>query len=90
DKLLSDHEKSRNHPDASLTAKGFAKYSSAIDSNSEALAATPKAVKTAVEAAAKDLGDHGKAANPHDQYFQIANLLSEIKAQGPAALAETL
>ncbi|MGT3183219.1 phage tail protein [Yersinia enterocolitica] len=90
DKLLSDHEKSRNHPDASLTAKGFAKYSSAIDSNSEALAATPKAVKTAVEAAAKDLGDHGKAANPHDQYLQIANLLSEIKAQGPAALAETL
>ncbi|HHL2458628.1 TPA: phage tail protein [Yersinia enterocolitica] len=90
DKLLSDHEKSRNPPDASLTAKGFAKYSSAIDSNSEALAATPKAVKTAVEAAAKDLGDHGKAANPHDQYLQIANLLSEIKAQGPAALAETL
>ncbi|MGM7882442.1 phage tail protein [Yersinia enterocolitica] len=90
DKLLADHEKSRNHPDASLTAKGFAKYSSAIDSNSEALAATPKAVKTAVEAAAKDLGDHGKAANPHDQYLQIANLLSEIKAQGPAALAETL
>lgn len=90
DKLLADHEKSRNHPDASLTAKGFAKYSSAIDSNSEALAATPKAVKTAVEAAAKDLGDHGKAANPHDQYLQIANLLSEVVALGPESVARLL
>ncbi|EPP1150837.1 phage tail protein [Yersinia enterocolitica] len=90
DKLLADHEKSRNHPDASLTAKGFAKYSSAIDSNSETLAATSKAVKTAVEAAAKDLGDHGKAANPHDQYLQIANLLSEITDKGTEAVTQTL
>ncbi len=90
DKLLSEHEKSRNHPDASLTAKGFAKYSSAIDSNSETLAATPKAVKTAVETAAKDLGDHGKAANPHDQYLQIANLLSEVVALGPESVARLL
>ncbi|HHX9065633.1 TPA: phage tail protein [Yersinia enterocolitica] len=90
DKLLSEHEKSRNHPDASLTAKGFAKYSSAIDSNSETVAATSKAVKTAVEAAAKDLGDHGKAANPHDQYLQIANLLSEVVALGPESVARLL
>ncbi|EQB9728355.1 phage tail protein [Yersinia enterocolitica] len=90
DKLLSEHEKSRNHPDASKTEKGFVKLSSATTSDSEVLAATPKAVKTVAEAAAKALGDHGKDANPHDQYFQIANLLSEIKAQGPAALAETL
>ncbi|HGK4598713.1 TPA: phage tail protein [Yersinia enterocolitica] len=90
DKLLADHEKSRNHPDASLIAKGFAKYSSAIDSNSEALAATSKAVKTAVETAAKDLGDHGKAVNPHDQYLQIANLLSEVVALGPESVARLL
>ncbi|CCV28397.1 TPA: phage tail protein [Yersinia enterocolitica] len=90
DKLLADHEKSRNHPDASLTAKGFAKYSSATTSDSEVLAATPKAVKTAVETAAKDLGDHGKAANPHDQYLQIANLLSEVVALGPESVARLL
>ncbi|WP_260506451.1 phage tail protein [Yersinia enterocolitica] len=90
DKLLSEHEKSRNHPDASLTAKGFAKYSSAIDSNSETLAATSKAVKAAVEAAAKDLGDHGKAVNPHNQYLQIANLLSEVVALGPESVARLL
>ncbi|HHH1898623.1 TPA: phage tail protein [Yersinia enterocolitica] len=90
DNLLTEHEKSRNHPDASKTEKGFVKLSSATTSDSEVLAATPKAVKTVAEAAAKALGDHGKDANPHDQYFQIANLLSEIKALGPAALAETL
>lgn len=90
DSLLTEHEKSRNHPDASKTEKGFVKLSSATTSDSEVLAATPKAVKTVAEAAAKALGDHGKDANPHDQYFQIANLLSEIKALGPAALAETL
>ncbi|HIE2304019.1 TPA: phage tail protein [Yersinia enterocolitica] len=90
DNQLTEHEKSRNHPDASKTEKGFVKLSSATTSDSEVLAATPKAVKTVAEAAAKALDDHGKDANPHDQYFQIANLLSEIKAQGPAALAETL
>lgn len=90
DNLLTEHEKSRNHPDASKTEKGFVKLSSATTSDSEVLAATPKAIKTVAEAAAKALGDHGKDANPHDQYLQIANLLSEIKAKGPVALAETL
>lgn len=90
DNLLTEHEKSRNHPDASKTEKGFVKLSSATTSDSEVLASTPKAVKIVAEAAAKALGDHSKEANPHDQYLQIANLLSEIKAQGPAALAETL
>ncbi|EHX3369069.1 tail fiber protein [Escherichia coli] len=41
---LKEHEQSRRHPDASLTAKGFVQLSSATNSTSEALAATPKAV----------------------------------------------
>ncbi|MCM2447626.1 phage tail protein [Rahnella sp. CG8] len=45
--LLAAHEKSRNHPDSTLTAKGFVQLSSAVSSTSEALAATPKAVKAA-------------------------------------------
>jgi hypothetical protein len=45
--LLAAHEKSRNHPDGTLTAKGFVQLSSAVSSASEALAATPKAVKAA-------------------------------------------
>lgn len=43
---LKAHEKSRNHPDATTGAKGFVQLSSATDSTSESLAATPKAVKT--------------------------------------------
>ncbi|MEL1256883.1 phage tail protein [Enterobacter hormaechei] len=44
---LKAHEKSRNHPDATTSAKGFVQLSSATDSDSELLAATPKAVKAA-------------------------------------------
>lgn len=51
DEKLADHEQSRRHPDASLTAKGFTQLSSATDSSSETLAATPKAVKAAYDLA---------------------------------------
>ncbi|WP_339057997.1 phage tail protein [Candidatus Regiella endosymbiont of Tuberolachnus salignus] len=51
DNLLSVHEKSRNHPDASKKEKGFVILSSATDSDSETHAATPKAVKTAYQLA---------------------------------------
>jgi phage-related tail fiber protein len=50
DDLLAEHVKSRNHPDASKTERGFVKLSSATDSTSETLAATPKAVKAALDA----------------------------------------
>ncbi|KAB3406144.1 phage tail protein, partial [Escherichia coli] len=45
----AEHEQSRRHPDASLTAKGFTQLSSATNSMSEMLAATPKAVKTVMD-----------------------------------------
>ncbi|EEQ3557051.1 tail fiber protein [Escherichia coli] len=48
---LKEHEQSRRHPDASLIAKGFVQLSSATNSTSEALAATPKAVKAAYDLA---------------------------------------
>ncbi|EBA0094867.1 phage tail protein [Salmonella enterica subsp. enterica serovar Schwarzengrund] len=51
DDKLAEHEQSRRHPDATLTAKGFTQLSSATDSESEALAATPKAVKAAYDLA---------------------------------------
>lgn len=47
DDKLAEHERSRRHPDATLSEKGFTQLSSATDSTSEGLAATPKAVKTA-------------------------------------------
>ncbi|EGJ4495368.1 phage tail protein [Escherichia coli] len=51
DDKLKEHEQSRRHPDASLTAKGFVQLSSATNSVSETLAATPKAVKAAYDLA---------------------------------------
>ncbi|NDK73969.1 phage tail protein [Escherichia coli] len=51
DDKISEHEQSRRHPDASLTAKGFVQLSSTTNSTSETLAATPKAVKAAYDLA---------------------------------------
>ncbi|GDU36227.1 tail fiber protein [Escherichia coli] len=51
DDKIAEHELSRRHPDASLTAKGFTQLSSATNSTSETLAATPKAVKAAYDLA---------------------------------------
>ncbi|WP_440253572.1 phage tail protein [Escherichia coli] len=51
DDKLKEHERSRRHPDASLTAKGFVQLSSATNSVSETQAATPKAVKAAYDLA---------------------------------------
>ncbi|WP_080762692.1 phage tail-collar fiber domain-containing protein [Pectobacterium carotovorum] len=47
DESLAEHEKNRKHPDGTLTAKGFVQLSNATSSDSETLAATPKAVKAA-------------------------------------------
>ncbi|WMT17008.1 phage tail protein [Serratia fonticola] len=66
---IDDHAKSRNHPDATTAAKGFVQLSSVTDSASEALAATPKAVKAVSDAAVKlgknlaDLPDKATARN---------------------------
>lgn len=51
DNQLAEHERSRRHPDATLSEKGFTQLSSATDSESEALASTPKAVKSAYDLA---------------------------------------
>ncbi|WP_208607597.1 phage tail protein, partial [Xenorhabdus thuongxuanensis] len=48
---IREHEQSRRHPDATLKEKGFVLLSSAVNSNSETQAATPKAVKTAYDLA---------------------------------------
>ncbi|CSR43776.1 tail fiber protein [Shigella sonnei] len=49
DDKLKEHEQSRRHPDASLTAKGLVQLSNATNSTSETLAATPKAVKAVMD-----------------------------------------
>jgi hypothetical protein len=59
--LLAEHEASRRHPDGTLTDKGFVQLNSAVDSNSEILAATPKAVKAANDNANGRLPSGGTA-----------------------------
>ncbi|MEQ1974493.1 phage tail protein [Xenorhabdus sp. SGI240] len=62
DDSINKHANSRNHPDATLNEKGFVILSSAVDSNSETHAATPKAVKAAYDLA-KAAENNAKAAN---------------------------
>ncbi|EMG4009929.1 TPA: phage tail protein [Klebsiella quasipneumoniae] len=51
DEQLSNHAGSRDHPDATLEEKGFTQLSNAITSSDQDKAATPLAVRLAVEAA---------------------------------------
>ncbi|PHM48492.1 phage tail protein [Xenorhabdus miraniensis] len=50
---IKEHAESRNHPNATLKEKGFVVLSSAVNSDNETHAATPKAIKTAYELANK-------------------------------------
>ncbi|MEG7424453.1 phage tail protein [Serratia marcescens] len=50
---IDEHARSRNHPDATLLAKGFTQLSNDSNSASETQAATPKAVKTVSDASLK-------------------------------------
>ncbi|SMB57396.1 Phage tail fiber repeat protein [Serratia proteamaculans] len=66
DEQIGQHAKSRNHPDATLTEKGFVQLSSATDSSSETRAATPKAVKAASDAALKITNNLSDLKNKSD------------------------
>ncbi|HGC2542167.1 TPA: tail fiber protein, partial [Escherichia coli] len=80
---LAEHARSRNHPDATLTEKGFTQLSSATNSTSETLAATPKAVKAAYDLAA------GKAPASHTHpWNQITGVPSaSLTAKGTVQLS---
>ncbi|EFH8021386.1 phage tail protein [Escherichia coli] len=85
---LKEHEQSRRHPDASLTAKGFVQLSSATNSTSEALAATPKAVKTAYDLAngKYTAQDATTARKGLVQLSSATNSTSETQAATPKAV----
>lgn len=59
DLSIEEHEKSHNHPDATLTQKGFTQLNSSTDSTLETQAATPKAVKAAMDKANEALEKAG-------------------------------
>ncbi|MEI8528199.1 tail fiber protein [Escherichia coli] len=83
DEKIAEHTRSRNHPDATLTEKGFTQLSSATNSTSETLAATPKAVKAAYDLAA------GKAPASHTHpWNQITGVPSaSLTAKGIVQLS---
>ncbi|WP_394501102.1 phage tail protein [Serratia marcescens] len=70
---ITAHEKTRNHPDASTTAKGLVQLSSATTSADETKASTPKALKAVNDASMK------KAAN-------LSDLTDKAAARGNLAL----
>ncbi|EHC1909765.1 hypothetical protein JTZ40_000932 [Escherichia coli] len=65
--------------DASLTTKGVVKLSSAVDSTSESLAATPKAVKTAYDNAEKRLQKDQNGADIPDKGRFLSNINAASK-----------
>lgn len=88
DDKIAEHEQSRRHPDASLTAKGFTQLSSATNSISETLAATPKAVKAAYDLAngKYTAQDATTARKGLVQLSSAANSTSETLAATPKAV----
>ncbi len=88
DDKLKEHEQSRRHPDASLTAKGFVQLSSATNSDSETLAATPKAVKAAYDLAngKYTAQDATTARKGIVQLSSATNSMSETLAATPKAV----
>ncbi|MDM3077519.1 phage tail protein [Citrobacter sp. Cf138] len=71
---LKKHEQSRNHPDATTSAKGFTQLSSATDSTSEELAATSKAVKIAMDNANARLAKERNGADIPNPSLFVQNI----------------
>ncbi|HAV7965228.1 TPA: phage tail protein [Escherichia coli] len=74
DDKIAEHEQSRRHPDATLTEKGFTQLSSATNSTSESLAATPKAVKAANDNANSRLAKNQNGADIQDKSAFLDNV----------------
>lgn len=78
DEQLSEHAGSRDHPDATLDEKGFTRLSNAINSKDQDRAATPLAVKLAVESAIRSAWEldnpvgtvkfYAQNVNPNERY----------------------
>lgn len=85
---LKKHEQSRNHPDATTAAKGFTQLSSATDSVSESVAATPKAVKAAYDLASAKYTAQDATTGQKGivQLSSATDSMSEVLAATPKAV----
>ncbi|ECO0811447.1 phage tail protein [Salmonella enterica subsp. enterica serovar Newport] len=84
---LRKHAQSRNHPDATTREKGFVKLSSDTNSESESLAATPKAVKAAMDNANGRVPSDRKV-NGHPLSGDITLWASDVKAISADAIGQ--
>lgn len=74
DQQIEVHEQSRRHPSASLTEKGFVRLYSGVESNDETVAATPKAVKIAMDNASARLAKDRNGSDIPNPALFVQNL----------------
>ncbi|ENU8846798.1 phage tail protein, partial [Salmonella enterica] len=79
---LRKHEQSRNHPDATTREKGFVQLSSDTNSESESLAATPKAVKAAMDNANGRLAKNNNGGDIPDKGLFAQNISAALAFSG--------
>ncbi|MBA7968581.1 phage tail protein [Citrobacter sp. RHBSTW-00671] len=91
DGLMRTHEQSRNHPDATTTAKGFTQLNSSVTDDSETQAATPKAVKIAMDNANARLAKERNLADLPNQALARQNLqLGNSSTKNTGTTADTV
>ncbi|EBL2579830.1 phage tail protein [Salmonella enterica] len=83
---LKKHEQSRNHPDATTREKGFVQLSSDTNSESESLAATPKAVKAAMDNANGRLAKNSNGGDIPDKKQFARNIGAAVAFSGGIAI----
>lgn len=89
--LIRTHEQSRNHPDATTTAKGFTQLNSSVTDDSETQAATPKAVKIAMDNASARLAKDRNLADLPNPALARQNLqLGDSSTKNTGTTANTV
>ncbi|EIF0141099.1 phage tail protein, partial [Salmonella enterica] len=83
---LRKHEQSRNHPDATTREKGFVQLSSETNSDSETLAATPNAVKAAMDNANGRLEKNSNGGDIPDKKQFARNIGAAVAFSGGIAI----
>ncbi|EPX4353154.1 phage tail protein [Escherichia coli] len=91
DGLMRNHEQSRNHPDATTTAKGFTQLNSSVTDDRETQSATPKAVKIAMDNANARLAkEHNLADLPNPALARQNLQLGDSSTKNTGTTANTV
>ncbi|WP_431819026.1 phage tail protein [Citrobacter braakii] len=91
DGLMRNHEQSRNHPDATTTAKGFTQLNSSVTDDRETQSATPKAVKIAMDNANARLAKERNLADLPNPALARQNLqLGNSSTKNTGTTADTV